>query len=120
MGKCLALTTGRFSFFPLWPCGKREVRAAQTAGMSVLPWPSMKGRAWIICFFSSHALTPMAHQWSPFIKISVLSYLGEEGEWVVERGVTQKSRPCLKRPIVFPIVEQGCGISGSEEEKVSV
>lgn len=28
--------------------------------------------------------------------------------WVVrERGVTQKSRPCLKRPIVFPNVEPG-------------
>lgn len=32
----------------------------------------------------------------------------------------QKSRLHLKRPIVFPGVEQGCGISGPEQEKVVV
>lgn len=85
--RCLALTVGRSPFFPLWPCGKCEGRVGQMAGISMLPWPSMQGRAWIICFSGSHALIPVAYQWSPFIRISVLPYLGENGGEIVERGV---------------------------------
>ena len=63
---------------------------------------------------SSHAFTPVAHQWSPFIGNSVL-LPGEEGADSRQSGVTQKSRLPLKRLLFSLLLEQGWGVSGSKQ-----
>lgn len=111
MEKCLATTTGRFPLFPQWSCGKCD----QTGQMAGILRPSRQGRAWVLSCYSSHALMPVDHQWSPFIESSVF-LPGEGGGDSRERGVTQKSRLPLKRPLFSLLLEQGCGISGSEQK----
>lgn len=96
-----ALTLDRCPFFPLWPYGKCEDRVGRPAGILVLLLASRQGRAWITsCCFRSHAVRPMpvngALSLSPLFPLT-----WEEGGDTRERGVTQKSRLRLKRPIVF-------------------
>lgn len=96
---------GCVSFVPPWPHGQCEGPAGQVAGSrrEVGGVPSC-----------SRSLRSRG-QWSPFIE-SCVSLPGEERGRAVGRGCDSEIQTASKKAIVFLLLEQGRGISGSGQK----
>lgn len=108
MRKCLPLTSGRFPLLLLRPCGQCETWGARQWAPYCCLWPSGGAEPG-----SPPAAAPALTLSLPWPINGALSLRSlflltwEEGGDTRERGVTQKSRLRLKRPIVFPLSSRG-------------
>lgn len=105
MGKCQALTTGRFPFFPLRPCGHCEdgwARLSAASGQQA----GQRLDHLLLLLQLSHCHAPGLSM-EPFHWDLCSLLPGKKGGDTRERDVTQKSRLRLKRPIVFLVWSRG-------------
>lgn len=120
MGKCLSLTTGRFPLLPLRPCGQCEAWGARQWAPYCCLWPSGGAEPG-----SPPAAAPALTLSLPWpingaLSLRSLFLLTWEEGGDTREGCDSEIQTASKKANCFPAVEQGCGISGSVEEKASV